>query len=573
MSAVDTKTQRESSGGRVVVLTVLGLLVLFGGAYVAAYVFAGEKVPRGTSVAGIDIGGQSEDEAVSALEEGLAERDGLDVTVDGRPASLTASDVGLSVDARASVEAAGAGRSWAPDRLWDYYTGGDDLDPVLGWDESTFGSTLDQLDAEFGTPAREGVVTFADGRAVSRFGRVGEKVDREVAREELVEAYVEDAAADLPLVDAEPDISRNDVQRALNEFGNPATSAPVTLRFDDTPVRLTPAEYSPALAMAPEDGELVPRLKTKVLAELVRSRFANSDGAPVDATVRLVDGRPQVVPSRPGVDYKQKDVNATFLDLVVAEPGKRERAVDATVKKAEFTTKDARKLGVKERVSTFTTYYPHADYRNVNLGRAAELIDGTLLKPGEVFSLNGIVGERTAENGFTEGFIISDGVFKEDFGGGVSQIATTTFNAMFFAGLEDVEHRPHSFYIDRYPVGREATVVWGALDLRFRNDTPYGVLISASVNPSTPSSTGSVTVSMYSTKVWDISTRTGPRTNITQPETRRLSGEDCVENEGYGGFDINVFRYFREPGSSEVERTEKFSTTYTPSDTVVCTDG
>ena len=65
-------------------------------------------------------------------------------------------------------------------------------------------------------------------------------------------------------------------------------------------------------------------------------------------------------------------------------------------------------------------------------------------------------------------------------------MATTTFNAMFFAGLKDVEHKPHSFYIDRYPVGREATVAWGAVDLRFKNDTPYGVLVQANVTPATP---------------------------------------------------------------------------------------
>ena len=68
--------------------------------------------------------------------------------------------------------------------------------------------------------------------------------------------------------------------------------------------------------------------------------------------------------------------------------------------------------------------------------------------------------------------MISDGILVQDLGGGVSQMATTTFNATFFAGLEDVEHKPHSFYIDRYPIGREATVAWGAVDLRFRNDTP-----------------------------------------------------------------------------------------------------
>ncbi len=139
-------------------------------------------------------------------------------------------------------------------------------------------------------------------------------------------------------------------------------------------------------------------------------------------------------------------------------------------------------------MSTFTTNFPHADYRNVNLGRAAELISGTVLKPGETFSLNDTVGERTAENGFTKGFIISNGIFKEDFGGGVSQMATTLFNTMFFAGLEDVEHKPHSFYIDRYPVGREATVVWGALDLKFKNDTDHGILIDARLSPSSYSS-------------------------------------------------------------------------------------
>ena len=73
-------------------------------------------------------------------------------------------------------------------------------------------------------------------------------------------------------------------------------------------------------------------------------------------------------------------------------------------------------------------------------------------------SLNDTVGKRTRANGFTKGFIIEDGVYQEDLGGGVSQMATTVFNAMFFAGLKDIEHKTHSFYIDRYPVGREATV-------------------------------------------------------------------------------------------------------------------
>jgi vancomycin resistance protein YoaR len=279
-----------------------------------------------------------------------------------------------------------------------------------------------------------------------------------------------------------------------------------------------------------------------------------------------------VIPASPGVGYDPQRVADRFLGLVVRPAGEREMRVPATVIRPDFTTAEARRLGIKEQVSTFTTYFPYAEYRNVNIGRAAELVNGTVLKPGETFSLNDVVGERTVANGFTEGFVISNGIFREDLGGGVSQMATTTFNAAFFAGLKDIEHKPHSFYISRYPEGREATVSWGSIDLRFQNDTPYGVLVEASVSPSSPSSQGAVTVSMWSTKTWDITTSTSGRSAFTSPATRTLTTDDCIPNQGYGGFDVSVYRYFRRPGSSDLVRTERFDTTYTPSDTVICED-
>jgi vancomycin resistance protein YoaR len=297
----------------------------------------------------------------------------------------------------------------------------------------------------------------------------------------------------------------------------------------------------------------------------------SSNAEPVDARFRIVGGKPRIVPSRPGVTYDRTDLAEAFLALVVRPDGKREERVRATAERPELTTAEARRLGIRERVSTFTTYYPHADYRNTNIGRAGELIDGTVLEPGETFSLNDTVGERTAANGFTEGYVISDGILVSDLGGGVSQMATTTFNAAFFAGLEDLEHKPHSFYIDRYPMGREATVAWGSVDLRFRNDTDHGVLVTADVTPSTVSSSGVVTVSMWSTRTWDITTRTSDRYNFTDEQTRRVATRQCHPNDGYGGFDVDVWRYFRRPGSSELVRSEKFHTSYIPSDTVICT--
>lgn len=563
--------RREREGGRVVWLVLVGLALLVAGGYTAAYLAAGDKVPRGTTVAGVEIGGRTPEGAASALAAGLADRADapINVKVDGSQEPVSPEDAGLSVDYAASVEQAGGGQSWEPARLWEYYTGGDDLDAVVSVDETALTALVERLAGDLGTEPTDGAVAFRNGEIVVTDPVAGEAIDPDEARDALVAAYLSDDDAELTLSPAQPEIDEADVQAALDDFANPALSGPVTLVFGDSRIRLQPREFAPVLGMKAEDGALVPSLNTQKLTSLVDSGISDV-GAPVDAAFEVVDGKPRVIPAKPGVTYDPADVTDAFLTLVAKPEGEREMKVEATVDEPEFTTKDARALKIKEQVSTFTTYFPYAEYRNINIGRAAELVNGTVLEPGETFSLNDVVGERTRENGFTEGFIISNGIFKEDLGGGVSQMATTTFNAMFFAGLEDIEHKPHSFYIDRYPVGREATVAWGAVDLQFRNDTPYGVLIEADLIPSTGSSQGELTVSMYSTKYWDITTRTGDRYAYVPPATRTLDTPDCYPNTGYSGFQIDVWRYFKKPGSDELDHSEKFHTSYTPSDTVIC---
>lgn len=566
-------TARESAGGKVVVLLLGGLLLLVAGAYAAAYYMAGDKLPRGTTVAGVEIGGQTPAEAEETLTAELADRVDrpIPVTVDGQSVTVDPTDAGLAVDVAATVAEAGGEQSWAPGHLWDYWTGGGDEEPVVTVDEPAFQAALDGLADSVGTPATDGAVSFKRGQVVTTDPAPGEGFDPDATRTALLDSYLseDDEVAELETVEVQPDIDQADVQAALDTFANPAMSGPVTLVFGDSPVQLQPRDFSAALGMKAEGGALVPDLDTDKLAELVADGVGEEDAA-VDATVALVNGKPKVIPAKPGVTFDPEAVSSAFLQLVASEGEKRELEVEATVAEPEFTTADAKALQIKERVSTFTTYYPYAEYRNVNIGRAAELIDGTVLKPGETFSLNDIVGERTVENGFTTGFIISNGLFKEDLGGGVSQMATTTFNAMYFAGLKDIEHKPHSVYIDRYPEGREATVAWGAVDLRFQNDTDYGVLVHATVKPGSGSSQGVVTVSMYSTKTWDITSKTSGRYNFRSPKTQTQNTSDCVPNTGYDGFDVDVTRFFHQPGSDAVEKTEKFHTSYIASDTVIC---
>ena len=562
---------REALGGRAVVVALAAVVLLLGGAYAAAGAFASDRVPRGTTVAGVAVGGQTPAEAKQTLARAWQDRVDapIAVTVDGETTTVEPSEAGLEPALDATVEAAGAGDSWAPGRLWDYWTGGDEVDPVVTVDEDRMETTVQRLDGEFGTAPVDATVTFTGSSVRTTEATTGRVLDDQAVREALVAAYLtEEPSADLDLVDVEPDITDADAEAAVEELANPALASPVTLLFGETPVKLRPADYAKALSLEPEDGELALAVDPDVLTDLVGD--ATASGEPVDAGIRIVDGEPKVVPAKPGVDFADEDVYDVFIDLLDEPAGERRAEVDATVVEPDVTTKDVRQLGIKEQVSTFTTYYPHADYRNTNIGRAAELTNGTLLLPGETFSMNDIVGERTRENGFTEGFIISNGILREDLGGGVSQLATTLFNAMFFAGLEDVEHKPHSFYIDRYPVGREATVAWGVLDMRFRNDTKHGVYVQSFIRPSTPGTQGSVTVSLYSTKVWDIEARASNRYAYTQPEVRYLQTDDCYAYTGSQGFQIDVFRDFRRPGKDEVVRTEKFHTVYTPSDSVRC---
>lgn len=221
------------------------------------------------------------------------------------------------------------------------------------------------------------------------------------------------------------------------------------------------------------------------------------------------------------------------------------------------------RLGIKEKVSSFTVPFERAAYRTTNIGRAAELIDGSVVLPDETWSFNQRVGERTKENGFVDGIMINDGRYEKAAGGGVSAVATTVFNAMFFAGVKPVEYGAHSFHIERYPEGREATVAWGSLDLRFANDSGKALYVQAEATDT------SVTITFLGTKKYDeVKAVQGPRTNVKPPAARAGSGPKCEPQSPLEGFDVAVDRVFVK-GGQEVGR-ETMKTRYTPRDSVTC---
>ena len=233
----------------------------------------------------------------------------------------------------------------------------------------------------------------------------------------------------------------------------------------------------------------------------------------------------------------------------------------------------ARPSAPLELVSRFTTYYPPGQPRVINIRRAAVLLDGTLVAPGARFSLNERLGKRTRARGFVPAPSISGPIHVDSLGGGVSQVATTLYNAAFFAGLRLIAHTPHSFYISRYPKGREATISWGGPELVFQNDWPAPLLLRMKTTPT------SITVWLYSHSLGRrVSTVTHPATNYVRPRTVYIKDatlppgtQRILQSAGASGFSISYTRRVYEDDS--VRRDERYSWTYSPENQVIAIAG
>ncbi|HXG77163.1 MAG TPA: VanW family protein, partial [Gaiellaceae bacterium] len=203
-----------------------------------------------------------------------------------------------------------------------------------------------------------------------------------------------------------------------------------------------------------------------------------------DARFAVAGESVSVVPARPGVELDAAATARALLRAATAPAPARRIARLALVPVApERTTAEALAMGIEHRMSSYKTYNAGTADRITNLRLGVTLLDDTLVPPGGVFSLNETIGERTVERGFRPAPVIIGTRYAEEVGGGTSQVATTVFNAAWEAGLEITERNPHSLYISRYQLGRDATVYWPSLDLKFRNDTTSWVLVKGFVEP------------------------------------------------------------------------------------------
>jgi len=521
-----------------------------------AVVRAGEALP-GTQVAGVDVSGLGRADVRSAVSDLAGVRTGGDLPVvatdvrAGIDRSLVEVDLDDTVD-----EALSAGREGPLEVVLGplLRLGDRDVELAVSVDEAELRERLDELATEVDRPAAPGGFAV-DGLTVSPIAPTeGRTLERAAARGPVVEALRTGRTEPLtlPVTTTPPSATPAQVEQ-VTAAARAALATSYVLSGGGVSVRVAPQNVAPLLRAEPVDGALSLVLDQPGLEALVQAKAAPLKVAPRPAAVNVtstgpvLDGKdnlswspvPASVAVVPAVDGRDIDVPAAVGELSQMVLAARPEGVLPVVSvPAPVTTADA--TGVTSLIGTFTTYFPAGQPRAMNIRRIAEIVDGTFVPPGKRLSLNEAAGERTKARGFVADGAIVDGVLVDEVGGGVSQFATTLFNAAFFAGLPIEQHKPHSFYISRYPAGRESTVYFGQIDVRVRNDTSAGLLVKTRSTP------GSVTVELYGNN--------GGRLVTAEHGPRRPTPD--------GGFKIDVARTVS--GGDGVSSRRVFSTTYDP---------
>ncbi|MDZ4234550.1 MAG: VanW family protein [Dietzia sp.] len=548
---------------RLFVLVGVPLAVL-GALYVADLTVTSSKLPRGVTAAGVTLGGLTPDEAEERVREEIGPRaeQPVAVAIGSVQAQVDPGSVDLAVDSRATVDQVGGQPLNPITRLTSFFVE-TPVGVISTVDDRALTAALEELGSTVAEDPVEGSVVFVDGEPVSSHPQSGRRLDITAAAGVFTSDWATGETLDLPLVELPPRTTRADVAIALSSIATPAVSGPVTVKGDNnTEAVITEEIIAAALTLRPGNGRFLPEIDEELIVDALRPQLVSSETPLRDADIDFTASPPVMVPAQDG---RRVDYDATLADLltVLTSTDDRELTAEYVDEAARFTLSDLDELGPVEVIGEFQTSGFSSDSGR-NIRRAAEQIDGIVVGPGETFSLNAATNPRNAAAGYVEAGIIQNGRPARGVGGGVSQMATTLFNAAYFAGMEDVEHHEHSYYISRYPPAREATVFGDVLDVQFRNDGPTSVQIQ------TEWTSSSITARLVGIKRYEVTSSTSSRTRPTSPQTLRIpAGEACSASGGGQGFTVTDTRTLREIATGRT-RTESHTVTYDPIPRVVC---
>jgi vancomycin resistance protein YoaR len=475
---------------------VVAVSAIVGGVYAGSP----SRLAEGVHIAGLDVGGITAAEAIATLTA-RAEQ------VEHRPVVFTAGEkrfriapaqLGVEADWRGAVAAAQQeGEGFGPVRGFrrlHVRVFGSEVSPSVRVYQSALDYKVGQLAKAIDRPQRAASLVRRGLSIEVAAGASGRRLDIDAAGQAIVRGLASlerGGSVALPVAVDPAIVTAADLAPAARQ-ARTALSAPVRLAQGETRWRLPRWRIAELLEL-PTGG------KTRLAiagagAQRYFERLSQAVGRdPADARFQVTaSGGVVIVPAQDGL---QVDVPATAKALLAAAvtPNQRTAQLAVAVAKPDRSTADAKAMGITGVVGSYTTTYGGTPGRLHNVQLVAHLIDGALIAPGATFSFNGTTGDRNADKGFQEAPVIINGELRNGLGGGVCQVSTTVFNSAYEAGLQIDQRTNHELYISHYPTGRDATVNYPDLDLKFTNDTRHWLLLRTFVG------SGSLTVNLYGT--------------------------------------------------------------------------
>ena len=578
------------SGGFVL---FIGIVLVWTVGYQLAY--AGRIFP-GVTVAGVDLSGLSPSEAAVKLSQTLSYpntgkvlfRDGERVWV-ASPAEL-----GMVFDPTASANAAYEhGRRGG---LFASLSGqisarglGMDIPPVVLFDQRVAYAYLQNIASQIDQPVAEAVLRVDGTNVIAEPGRVGRALNLDATliylgsqlqsfRDGEVSLVIQETSPLLLDVTPQADVARAMLSQSFTmTLPNVGSGDPGPWTFD-VPV------LANMLVFNKVDAGGVPQLQvgldTNALHKSLSELKVVVDREPQDARFIFNESKGQLEAISASTIGRAVDVEASILAINGALQ-RGEHSVNLVVTEKQPAVTDqatGADLGIVQLVATQTTYfYGSSEARIQNIVTAAAQYDGLLVAPGEVFSMGSVLGDVSLENGYAEALIIYGGRTIKGVGGGVCQVSTTLFRTVFFAGYPVVERYSHAYRVPYYEmdqsgsvdgnlVGMDATVYFPLVDFKFKNDTPYWMLMETNVNVAART----ITWKIYSTSdgrsiTWET---TGAQNTVPAPETVFEENVELKTNElkqvdyAAEGADVTVTRTVWRNGA--VYFTDQFQTHYEP---------
>jgi vancomycin resistance protein YoaR len=532
----------------------------------------GERVLSGVSVAGVQLGGNSRDEAERRLRE-LSQQvaaQKLQLELGPKRISSSATELGLELDATVSASralAAGRSRGVFGNALAYLRASfsATALPAVVRVDPARFEQALKQVEPQLiDDPPFIGGVVIDQGAPRLVPARAGRKVAVAEARAACQDALAwgrTGSPVALHALQESPHLSSTSLQRAL-DLARQLLRGRITLEAEQRRLQIEPAELGALLGTSAQGDELSLSIDPAKLDVWLAPRRSSLEAPARDASFEVsANDEVRVTPGEAGVKLVTADVARALLD---AGRGDQQGVLPlAHEPQPARTTEQAQKLGITKLVSTFTTRHDCCQPRVENIHRIATLLDGLVVPPGETVSINAVVGPRTQKNGFVLAPSIEDGEMVDSVGGGVSQFATTIFNALFHGGYDIIERQPHTYWFTRYPMGHDATLGFPHPDIVFKNDTAAGLLIKTSFSKTT------ITVKLYGDNGGRrVSSSVSERRDIVQPAVELLPNraippdEEKVKEGGMIGWSVIAARTVTFADGTKKE--EKRKVTYKP---------